>query len=198
VAAGYLRKTALQEYKRLRERRGDDVYWEEFKQLLLNRFEYVESTDSVVTRLCKIKQEDSLEDYINKFTYTLSRGEVADEVAVGLFTNGLSADLATEVQYRRPPSLNEAIHMVMDFARIKMGMKFGHSSALKRPSTMQVRETMDVSSVALLDTLLEIAARKAIGRTPISVQRLSTDRSIVQRKHRPGRTHSSYGKSMRS
>jgi hypothetical protein len=128
VAAGYLRKTALQEYKRLRERNDEELSWEEFKYVLLKRFDYTESTDSVVTRLCKIKQDGNLEEYINSFTYTLSRGKVSEDVAVGLFINGLIAELASELQYRRPKSLNEAIHIVNDYARIKLGMKQGQSA----------------------------------------------------------------------
>jgi predicted aspartyl protease len=127
VAAGYLRKTALQEYKRLRERNDEELSWEEFKYVLLKRFDYTESTESVVTRLCKIKQDGNLEEYINSFTYTLSRGKVSEDVAVGLFTNGLIAELASELQYRRPKSLNETIHIVNDYARIKLGMKYGQS-----------------------------------------------------------------------
>jgi hypothetical protein len=111
----------------LRESRDDELSWEEFKSILLKRFGYVESTDSVVSRLCKLKQDESLEEFINKFTYTLSRAKVADEVAIGLFTNGLIVELANEVQYRRPGSLSEAIQIVIDYSRIKMGVSFGQT-----------------------------------------------------------------------
>jgi hypothetical protein len=59
VAAGYLRKTALQEYKRLREHNDGEFSWEEFKYVLLKRYDYTGSTDSVVTRLCKIEQDET-------------------------------------------------------------------------------------------------------------------------------------------
>jgi hypothetical protein len=48
VAAGYLRKTALQEYQRLRESRDDELSWEEFKSILLKRFGYVWSRQTAL------------------------------------------------------------------------------------------------------------------------------------------------------
>jgi hypothetical protein len=42
----------------------------------------------------------------------MSRDKVPEDVVEGLSTNSLIAELASEVQYIRPKSLNKAIHIV--------------------------------------------------------------------------------------
>jgi hypothetical protein len=59
VAACYLRKTALQEYKRLSDHNDGDFSLEEFKYVLLKRYDYTDSTYSVVTRLGKIEPDEN-------------------------------------------------------------------------------------------------------------------------------------------
>ena len=124
VAAGYLRENALQVYRQLCKL-GGTVTWTAFRDALKNRFGAGEATESLVRKLCSLKQEASLEDYIDKFTATANKGNLPEEVTVGLFSKGLTPELSSEVAYRKPGTLVEAIRMVVEFATFKLGHKFG-------------------------------------------------------------------------
>lgn len=128
VAAGYLRENAQQAYRQICTR-FKNLNWETFQKEMRARFEYSESTEVLVGKLCALKQESGVEDYIEKFTYIANRGNLDDAVAVGLFVKGLVPELAGETRYKKPKTLNAAIHVVLDFVQVKLGQKIGQPAA---------------------------------------------------------------------
>jgi predicted aspartyl protease len=128
VAAGYLRENAQQAYRQICTK-FKYLDWETFKLEMRARFEYSESTEVLVGKLCALKQEGGVEEYIEKFTYIANRGNLDDAVAVGLFVKGLAPELAGETRYKKPKTLNAAIHVVLDFVQVKLGQKIGQPAA---------------------------------------------------------------------
>jgi hypothetical protein len=128
VAAGYLRENAQQVYRQICSK-FKFLDWETFKCEMKARFEYSESTEVLVGKLCALKQEGGVEEFIEKFTYIANRGDLDDAVAVGLFVKGLAPELAGETRYKKPKTLNAAIHVVLDFVQVKLGQKIGQPVA---------------------------------------------------------------------
>jgi hypothetical protein len=120
VAAGYLRENALQVFRQMTRQRRDEPTWSEFKLEFARRFNSKQSNESIVQKLCSLSQNGALDAYVEKFTYLVNQGSLAEDVMVALFARGLSSDLHAEVKYRRPSTLKEAINIVMQYADAKL------------------------------------------------------------------------------
>ena len=117
VASGYLRGLPAQFYRmKLREYNVNMLSWEEVKELLISKYKKRNKELSITSQLYQLAQTDSVANYIEKFTYLINQtDELTEPVKICMFTNNINKEIAKEIEYKEPKSLEDAFHIAMKY-----------------------------------------------------------------------------------
>ncbi len=116
IAAGYLRDNAMQVYRQATQNKKLD--WEEFQKLMINKFTRKDSETDLVKKLMELTQTTTIKDYIERFIYILNQTNgIPENIKVYMFKTGIDKKVETEITYRNPKNIDEAIEIAQDVER---------------------------------------------------------------------------------
>ena len=114
VAAGYLTDAALQFYQQEDKKRR--LEWRSFQIDLIKRFRPANFQDVLLSKLNEMQQKGSLSKHIENFTILINQAEgIPEHVKKYLFIKSLNENVSSNVNFRKPKDLDEAIQIARDF-----------------------------------------------------------------------------------
>ena len=84
--------------------------WKQILQDAGSRFD-TGAFDDPVAKLARLKQEDSLIEYLERFDTLLARIAIPEELALSFFLSGLTIELEKSVRVYRPSSIQEVVRI---------------------------------------------------------------------------------------
>lgn len=144
IGATYLRGNASQIYRQASEK--EELNWEDFKELMEKNFLKGNNEVELIGKLWKLKQDETVEKYVERFRYLLNQTkEINENVKINMFKNGLEKDVLADLEYQEPETIDAAIKCAEKFARSygsgKMHkiniMKFGNNNIRQYPYTFR-------------------------------------------------------------
>lgn len=117
IAAGYLADSALTWYRLYLaevERGGVEAYdsWATFKTALLRRFTPIAPEVTARSKLCNLKQTQSVQSYAMEYNkYMLDIPDMNEKDRIDRFLRGLKCDVRVLVELQKPPTLMDAIEL---------------------------------------------------------------------------------------
>ncbi|CAF1615298.1 unnamed protein product [Rotaria magnacalcarata] len=110
LAVSCLDDTALQWFVNLRLKNQRPSSWHEFKDKLKSQFQPIDFQEQLRQQLLKLRQKQSLPDYIHLFRSIVGQVTDMDELTqVMFFINGLSINTSLYVQSKHPQTIEDAI-----------------------------------------------------------------------------------------
>ncbi|CAF3028738.1 unnamed protein product [Rotaria sp. Silwood2] len=110
LAVSWLGGTALQWFVNLKLKNQRPSSWNEFKNKLKSQFQPIDFQEQLRQQLLKLRQKQSLQDYIHLFRSIVGQVTDMDELTqVMLFVNGLSINTSLYVRSKHPQTVEDAI-----------------------------------------------------------------------------------------
>ena len=109
--------------------------WQQILQDAGSRFD-TGAFDDPVAKLARLKQEDSLIEYLERFDTLLARIAIPEELALSFFLSSLIVELEKSVRVHRPSSIQEAVRIarLQDEVLHEMTKKFSPTKLIQADS----------------------------------------------------------------
>ena len=106
--------------------------WQQILQDAGSRFD-TGAFDDPVAKLARLKQEDSLIEYLERFDTLLARIAISEELTLNFFLSGLTVELEKSVRVHRPSSIQEDVKItrLQDEVLHEMTKKFSPTKLIQ-------------------------------------------------------------------
>ena len=119
VASTLLGGTASQWFVNLKTKNLRPSTWDEFKEQIIAQFQPRDFQEQLRRQLSKLRQKQSMQDYISAFRSIVGQIDAMDELTqIMLFTDGLSMNTSLYVQSKHPKTLEDAIREATTYDNI--------------------------------------------------------------------------------
>ncbi|RNA36661.1 hypothetical protein BpHYR1_015446, partial [Brachionus plicatilis] len=107
-AGSYCKGNAQQVYKAILKA-NPKITWTEFKQEFLKRFKNKNIDDIVIKKLVRMKQNGSIQDYINQFQLSLNQtSDIDEKMKIRLFKFNIRPEIEGYLNMREPETIDQA------------------------------------------------------------------------------------------
>lgn len=112
VLVPYLKNSAYRKLHKLNKEKGDNASWEEFEQILKNDYRVVDHQEKLKIKLRELKQVETVEKYVSKFTSLINQiDDLSEKDQILWFKEGLQQKIKLELVTRKCETLNDAIEL---------------------------------------------------------------------------------------
>ena len=133
TAGSRCRGVALSWYRGL-AMRLPDMDWETLKTWLVRRFEPINKSQKLRCQLDALVQGKSIEEYVDKFSEISNRlTDMSEEDRLHFFVRGLNQKTRSEVGYKNPENVEQAINFACEYER-----HFARAESVPRGDPMEV------------------------------------------------------------
>jgi hypothetical protein len=152
----FLDKLALGWYRQLQEdievgHKHTLESWDDFEQEIRRNFEAPNLQQEVRTKLKRLRQGDSVRQYIFGFRSLLAKvTDMSEDDRIHYFVSGLKEDTRAECDYKAPRTLSEAIIIAQNFDHSKFGRNIKQNRSQLHPR-LYTRFTSDDNTQNELD-----------------------------------------------